>query len=149
MKYNRMRADGAPRWGCTMPKVSGSRLATPLAPPSPGSTPMITPRITPMNIRPTMAGVRATPNPCISDWISSMSAQAEEVFQRPLGQRHLEPLLEHQVEHDRRAGAHRQHLPPRVLPEPAHEEADVQDRRQVDADPADQRGEHGGRHEDR
>src|SRR5574339_1031679 len=143
MQDNRMMAEVAPPGVCAMPKVSGSRIATPLAPPSPGSTPMITPRITPMNIRPTLAGVRATPNPCISDWISSISAQTEQVFQRPLVQRHLEPLLEHQVEHGRRAEAHREHLPPRVLPEPAHEEADVQDRRHVHADPADQPGEHG------
>ena len=33
-----------------MPKVSGSRIATPLAPPRPGSTPMMTPSRMPMNI---------------------------------------------------------------------------------------------------
>ncbi len=31
-------------------KVSGSRIATPLAPPSPGSTPIMTPSTIPMNI---------------------------------------------------------------------------------------------------
>ena len=31
--------------------VSGSRIATPLAPPSPGSTPMITPSMIPTIIR--------------------------------------------------------------------------------------------------
>ena len=57
---------------CAMPKVSGSRIATPFAPPRPGSTPMITPRITPVNISATLVGVSATPKPCISAWISSM-----------------------------------------------------------------------------
>ena len=32
-------------------KVSGSRIATPLAPPRPGSTPMITPSVMPIIIR--------------------------------------------------------------------------------------------------
>ncbi len=32
---------------CDIVNVSGSRMATPLAPPSPGSTPMITPSTTP------------------------------------------------------------------------------------------------------
>ena len=39
-------------------KVSGSRIATPLAPPSPGSTPISTPRMMPTNIRPMFIGVR-------------------------------------------------------------------------------------------
>jgi hypothetical protein len=33
-----------------MAKVSGSRIATPFAPPRPGSTPMMTPRTTPTNM---------------------------------------------------------------------------------------------------
>ncbi|MEY9622932.1 hypothetical protein ABH982_006389 [Bradyrhizobium ottawaense] len=33
-----------------MLKVRGSRIATPLAPPSPGSTPMMTPSVMPMII---------------------------------------------------------------------------------------------------
>ena len=33
-----------------MLKVSGSRMATPLAPPRPGSTPMITPRMMPTSM---------------------------------------------------------------------------------------------------
>jgi hypothetical protein len=32
---------------CGMTKVTGSRMATPLAPPRPGNTPMIVPRIIP------------------------------------------------------------------------------------------------------
>ena len=33
-------------------KVSGSKIATPLAPPNPGSTPISTPKITPTIINP-------------------------------------------------------------------------------------------------
>ena len=38
-------------------KVSGSRIATPLAPPRPGSTPISTPSMMPTNIRPMFIGV--------------------------------------------------------------------------------------------
>ena len=43
MHDSRMIAEVAPPGVCAIPKVSGSRIATPLAPPRPGSTPMITP----------------------------------------------------------------------------------------------------------
>ena len=46
-----------------MVKVSGSRIAMPLAPPSPGSTPISTPSVTPMNISNRLNGVSATENP--------------------------------------------------------------------------------------
>ena len=37
-----------------MAKVSGRRIATPLAPPRPGSTPIRTPRMTPTNMNMTL-----------------------------------------------------------------------------------------------
>ena len=46
-----------------MVKVSGSKMATPLAPPSPGSTPISTPRMIPTNINTMFIGVRMTLNP--------------------------------------------------------------------------------------
>ena len=46
-----------------MVKVSGSKMATPLAPPSPGSTPISTPRMIPTNIKTRFIGVRMTLNP--------------------------------------------------------------------------------------
>ena len=39
-----------------MEKVTGSRIATPLAPPSPGSTPMMVPRRMPRTARPRLNG---------------------------------------------------------------------------------------------
>src|SRR5688572_1653355 len=141
MQDSRMIAEVAPPGVCAMPKVSGSRMATPFAPPRPGSTPMITPRITPTNISARFVGESATLNPCISDWISSISVQPQQVFQRALGERHLEPFLEHQVKHRRGAKADGDHLPPGILAQPAHEEADEQHRRDVDPDPRDGEGE--------
>jgi len=46
-----------------MVKVSGSRMATPFAPPSPGSTPMITPSVMPTNISTRLYGVSTTAKP--------------------------------------------------------------------------------------
>src|SRR3954462_14553504 len=99
MHESRMIADVVPPGDCAMEKVSGSRMATPLAPPSPGSTPMITPRTMPTNISARFFKLSAIAKPCSRDWISSMRlADAEQVFERALGQRHLEPQLEDQEE---------------------------------------------------
>src|SRR5687767_4822832 len=119
MHESRMIADVAPPGCCAMPKVSGSRMATPLAPPRPGRTPMITPRITPTNISAMFFSDSATPNPWISDCISSTLVQPHPGFQRALGQRHLEPDFEDQVEDHDRGGRHHGRLPPRILAQPA------------------------------
>ena len=54
-----------------MVKVSGSRIATPLAPPRPGRTPMMTPSRMPTIIRAKLYQESATLKPPISDLISS------------------------------------------------------------------------------
>src|SRR5687768_8852442 len=100
MHDSRMIAEVAPPGIWAMPKVSGSRIATPFAPPRPGSTPMITPRMIPVNISSRFVSDSATPNPCTSAWISSISVQPQQCFNRALGQRHLEPDFEDQEEHD-------------------------------------------------
>src|SRR4029453_10378780 len=112
VQESRMIAAVAPPGCCAMPKVSGSRMATPLAPPRPGSTPMITPRITPVNISARFFTVIATAKPCASAWILSTSVQPEESFDGALGQRHLEPDLEDEIERHHHADAHGGHLPP-------------------------------------
>src|SRR6476646_6499070 len=140
MQESRMIAEVAPPGVCAMLKVSGSRMATPLAPPSPGSTPMITPRITPVNISSRLVSVSATAKPPARAWTSATSVQPEESFDGTLGQRHQEPALEDQEQRHRGAGADGDHFPPRELAQPAHEEGDEQDRGDVDADPADRRG---------
>ena len=62
-----------------MLKVSGSKIATPFAPPRPGSTPIKTPSKMPRNISPILTGLSATENPCINALISSM-VQAPEML---------------------------------------------------------------------
>src|SRR5262249_55474020 len=138
-------------------KVSGSRIATPFAPPRPGSTPMITPRMMPTNISATFFRLSATTKPCSSDWISSMMrvhglVQPQKALDDAFRQRHLEPDLEDEEEHHAVADADRGDLPPRVLAQPAHEEGDEQHRSDVDAEPADQadvdrRGDEHGKHQ--
>src|SRR5262249_12348861 len=83
-----------------MVKVSGSRIATPFAPPSPGKTPMMTPSVMPISISTMLYGVSTTAKPLNSALSSSTSpsrkpgSETEQVLQRPLGQRDLEPDLE-------------------------------------------------------
>jgi hypothetical protein len=74
MQESRMIAEVVPPWCCAIEKVSGSRMATPFAPPRPGSTPMITPRMMPTNISSTFFALSAMAKPWISDWISSMTS---------------------------------------------------------------------------
>jgi hypothetical protein len=55
-----------------MLKVRGSRIATPLAPPSPGSTPISTPSTMPTSIRSRFIGVMMTLKPWKRALSSSM-----------------------------------------------------------------------------
>src|SRR5512135_1931987 len=107
MQDSRMMADVCPPGVCAMENVSGSRIATPLAPPRPGSTPMITPNI---SIR--LNHDSATAKPPSRDSISCIAAasgEAEGRFERALGQGNLEPDLEHQEERHHDAEAHGGH----------------------------------------
>ena len=77
MHESRMMAEVAPPGCCAMENVSGSRIATPLAPPRPGSTPMMTPRMIPASISITLNQERATAKPPISEWISCIARAAQ------------------------------------------------------------------------
>src|SRR5581483_5040419 len=126
-----MIAEVVPPGRCAIEKVSGSRIATPFAPPSPGSTPMMMPSTTPMNISIRLKGDSATPKPWMREPSSSTSASSSEPqrrLERPLGQRHLEPDLEHQEERDAHADRDRRDLQPRVLADAVHEIGDEQRR---------------------
>ena len=68
-----MIAEVCPPGLCAIENVSGSRIATPFAPPRPGSTPMMTPRMMPTIISPMFFRLSATAKPCISDWKSSIT----------------------------------------------------------------------------
>src|SRR5687768_17651696 len=85
-----------------MENVRGSRMATPLAPPSPGNTPMRTPRMIPTNIRSRFIGVRMTLKPWKRALSSVMSVPQEvQRLQPALVQGDLEPHLEHEEEEHR------------------------------------------------
>src|SRR4029077_16635828 len=129
MHDSRMMAEVVPPGCCAMENVSGSRMATPFAPPSPGRTPMMMPRITPTNISRRLNGDRATPNPCISALISSTqppstgastdelirrhsSIESQRSLERPFGKRHREPCFEDQKEGDAHADGNRHRLDP-------------------------------------
>src|SRR5919198_190585 len=143
MHESRMIAVVVPPGVCAIEKVSGSRIATPFAPPSPGSTPMITPSTMPTNMNATFFRLNATAKPCARYWISSTReprlAEAQCRFEGSLGQRNEEPDLEDEVEHYAIADAHCEHFPPGIFAQPAHEKSDENGRSHINADPADQR----------
>src|SRR5919197_4877177 len=149
MHESRMIAVVVPPGVCAIEKVSGSRIATPFAPPSPGSTPMMTPRMMPTNMNATFLKLSATTKPWASASISAIAlAHAQRRLERPLGQRHQEPDFEDEKEHHAVADAHRDDFPPRVFAEPAHEKADEERGGDIDTEPADQPDIDRGRDED-
>src|SRR5712671_5922814 len=93
-----------------MEKVSGRRIATPLAPPNPGSTPMMTPSTMPTNISSRLNGwmttakpwKRSTKLPIFLRFLARFSI-AEQRFDGTLGQRDEEPVLEEEEDHERHA----------------------------------------------
>src|SRR3954468_19741981 len=134
MHDSRMMADVCPPGCCAIENVSGSRIATPLAPPSPGSTPMITPSVMPASMSSRLNQESATSKPPIRELISCMAASgvAEGRFERALGQRDLEPDLEHHEEDQHHAERDERDAGPAVLAEEAHERRDEERRRHVD-----------------
>src|SRR5512134_3944518 len=66
--------------------VSGSRIATPLAPPSPGNTPISTPSTMPSIISIRLNGLRTIAKPWNSDESSAMEASAEPQGGRALSE---------------------------------------------------------------
>src|SRR5262252_3116816 len=86
-------------------KVSGSRIATPFGPPSPGSTPTKMPSTRPTIISASVFQVRRTAKPCTSRPKASMSSPppplvAEGRLERPLRHDDIEGDIEGH-EHDR------------------------------------------------
>src|SRR4029077_21014272 len=131
MHESRMIAEVVPPDCCAIENVRGSRMATPFAPPRPGSTPMMIPRTTPTNISSRLSGDSATPNPCISALTSSTQAslyrrerrervsppagpsiESQRSLERPFGKRHREPCFEDQKKRDAHAYRDRRDLDP-------------------------------------
>src|SRR6187549_132423 len=85
----------------SMVKVSGSRIATPFGPPSPGKTPTKIPSTSPTIISAMVFHVSSTAKPCISRPRASMAIflAAERSFERSLRHDHVEGDIEDD-EHD-------------------------------------------------
>src|SRR5229473_2098630 len=164
MHESRMIAEVVPPGCCAIEKVRGSRMATPFAPPRPGSTPMMIPRMTPTNISNRLNGDNATPNPCISALISSTQpplgadgsvhrhralVEPQCSLERPFGKRHREPYFEDQKKRDADAYRDRRDLDPGVLAQVPHEVGDIERGRDVETQIPDHRDIHDRRHENR
>src|SRR6267143_639504 len=166
MHESRMIAEVVPPGCCAIEKVRGSRMATPFAPPRPGSTPMMIPRMTPTNISNRLNGDSATPNPCISALTSSTQpplgalapagrppagalVEPQRSLERPFGKRHREPYFEYQEKRDTDAYRDRRDLDPGVLAQVPHEVGDIERGCEVETQRRDHRDVHDRRHENR
>src|SRR6476659_11269616 len=145
--------------------VNGSRIATPLAPPRPGSTPTITPRMMPTTISTILNGCKTTEKPWSRLPISSNISlspltrrpshgggpqlRPQKIFERPLRQGHQKPDLEHQKREDRNDHPDRNGHEPVVVAQPLHERNDQQRGRYVDSERRDRRDVDRGRHNHR
>src|SRR6266496_4920958 len=122
----------------SMVKVSGSRIATPLGPPRPGSTPTKMPSTSPTIISSSVFHVSSTAKPCIKRPKASMTQSpidrltAEGRFERPL--RHDD--VKGDVERDEHRGGEdeggEQRLPQRDLADQPHEGGDQQKTRDIE-----------------
>src|SRR6516225_6775932 len=107
-------------------KVSGSRMATPLGPPSPGSTPTKMPSTSPMIMNTSVLNVSRTPKPCSRRPNASIWSVAEECFERPLRHDHVEGDIEGDEHDEREQQAREQRLPQRHAADDPHEAGDEQ-----------------------
>src|SRR5882672_2475165 len=118
----------------SMVKVSGSRIATPLGPPRPGSTPTKMPSTKPTSISDRILNVSRTWKP----WSRRPSAsmlEAEQGLERALGHDDVERDIERDEHGGGEEKARQQRLPPRDLADPAHEAGDEEEARDVQAEP--------------
>src|SRR5438477_7736609 len=124
-----------------MRNVSGSRMATPLAPPSPGSTPMMVPSVIPTTATSRLKGVIAMWKPRMM--FSKPTSVTQPCFERTLRQGHQEPPLEDDECHHRERDRETEGSGPGVVPDPAHVEAEIE--RGGDVKAEDLRDQHHGR----
>src|SRR5436190_11712620 len=113
----------------SMVKVSGSRIATPLGPPRPGSTPTKMPSTSPRIIKVMIFQVMRTAKPCSSNPNASMTGflAAERRFERTLRHDDVKGDVEGHEHHggEHQGGEHR--LPPRDLAYHSHETRNQQE----------------------
>src|SRR5260221_12727757 len=136
-------------------KVSGSRIATPLGPPNPGSTPTKMPSTSPTIISNNVFHVSRTAKPCMSRPKASITRGlsiyliAKGRFQRSLRHDDVEGDVEG---HEHRGGEQeggQQRFPKRDLADHSHEGCDQKEARDVEAEKLGSEAEQQRRHEHR
>src|SRR6516225_241992 len=120
----------------SMVKVSGSRMATPFGPPSPGSTPTKMPSTSPTIISASVFQVSRTPKPCKRrPKASIVFLEAEGRFQRSLRHDHVEGELESDEHRKRKEECGQKRFPPGDAADENHEAGNEQEAREIEPQP--------------
>src|SRR5919109_2352969 len=112
--------------------VSGRRMATPFAPPSPGRTPMMVPSVIPSTAISRLKGVMAIWKPWMM--FSKPMSVTQPGFDGSLRQRHEKPPLEQDEGDDRERDGDAERRYPRMPPHGSHVEPEVQRGGDVEAE---------------
>src|SRR3954451_17123947 len=130
-------------------KVSGSRIATPLGPPRPGSTPTKMPSTSPRIIKVMIFQVMRTAKPCNSNPNASMTdfLAAERRFERALWHDDVEGDVEGHEHHGGEHEGGEERFPPCDLADHAHETGDQEEARDIEAEELRCETEQDSRHE--
>src|SRR4051812_35381656 len=115
-----------------MLKVSGSRMATPFGPPSPGSTPTKMPSTRPTNMSARILKLSRTWKPCSRSPNASMVLVSEHRFERALWHDHVEGKLERGEHGEGEQDRGQQRFPDRDAADPPHEAGDQQKARHIE-----------------
>src|SRR3954462_12700001 len=119
-------------------KVSGSRIATPLGPPRPGSTPTKMPSTRPTIIKSSVFHVSRTAKPCTSRPKASIIfgpvdlLVAEGRFKRPLRHDDIKGDIERHEHYRGEDQGGQQRLPQRDLADHPHEARDQEEARDIE-----------------
>src|SRR6476661_6128525 len=133
----------------SMVNVSGSRIATPFGPPSPGSTPTKMPSTSPIIIRAIVFHVSRTAKPCINRPKASMATflVPEGRLERPLRHDDVKRDIEGREHNGGEEESREQRLPQRDLADHPHEATDQQKARDVQSEILHRQAEQRRRHE--
>src|SRR6266481_920482 len=136
-------------------KVSGSRIATPLGPPNPGSTPTKMPSTSPTIISSSVFHVSRTAKPCMSrpkasiTRVLSIYLIAKGRFERSLRHDDVEGDVEGHEHHGGEHEGGEQRLPQRDLADHAHEARNQEEARDIETEELHGEAEQQRRHEHR
>src|SRR3981189_2256678 len=139
----------------SMVKVSGSRIATPFGPPSPGSTPTKMPITSPTIISNSVFHVISTAKPCINRPKASMenlswfvqALVAERRLERPLRHDDVKGDIEGHEHDGREQKGGEQRFPQRDASDHSHEDGDQEEARDIQPEKLRRQAEQQGRNE--